>query len=142
MCNEVADGVEEIRRSVRGLVHEGADYIKVMASGGGTTGTIPGLASYSTEELQALVGEARQFHRLTVAHCRATQSMVRAVEAGIDLIEHVEFLEPDHVMRFDPKVAEMLAESGHLAEPHIAGVDQLPRYGAPAQAARRGSYGC
>ena len=112
MCNEVADGVEEIRRSVRRLVHEGADYIKVMASGGGTTGTIPGLASYSTEELQALVGEARQFHRLTVAHCRAKESMVRAVEAGIDLIEHVEFLEPDHVMRFDPKVAEMLAESG------------------------------
>ena len=28
MCNEVADGEEEIRRSVRRLVHEGADYIK------------------------------------------------------------------------------------------------------------------
>ncbi|MCY3760540.1 MAG: amidohydrolase family protein, partial [Gemmatimonadetes bacterium] len=89
MCNEVADGEEEIRRSVRRLVHEGADYIKVMASGGGTAGTIPGIATYSTRELQALVGEARQFHRLTAAHCRAKESMVRAVEAGIDLIEHV-----------------------------------------------------
>ena len=36
MCNEIADGEEEIRRSVRRLVHEGADYIKIMASGGGT----------------------------------------------------------------------------------------------------------
>ena len=36
MCNEIADGEEEMRRSVRRLVHEGADYIKIMASGGGT----------------------------------------------------------------------------------------------------------
>ena len=126
MCNEIADGEEEIRRSVRSLVHEGADYIKVMASGGGTAGTIPGLASYSIEELQALVGEARQFHRLTVAHCRAKQAMVRAVEAGIDLIEHVEFLDPDHEMRFDPKVAEMLAESEIWLSPTLQAWTNYP----------------
>ena len=84
------------------------------------------MASYSTEELQALVGEARQFHRLTVAHCRAKESMVRAVEAGIDLIEHVEFLEPDHVMRFDPKVAEMLAESGIWLSPTLQAWTNYP----------------
>ena len=126
MCNEIADGEEEIRRSVRRLVHEGADYIKVMASGGGTTGTIPGVATYSTRELQALVGEARQFHRLTAAHCRAKESMVRAVEAGIDLIEHVEFLDPDHEMRFDPKVAEMLAESGIWLSPTLQAWTNYP----------------
>ena len=127
MCNEVADGEEEIRRSVRRLVHEGADYIKVMASGGGTAGTIPGIATYSTAELQALAGEARQFHRLTAAHCRAKESMVRAVEAGIDLIEHVEFLDPDHEMRFDPKVAEMLAESGIWLSPTLQAWTNYPR---------------
>ena len=126
MCNEVADGEEEIRRSVRRLVHEGADYIKVMASGGGTAGTIPGIATYSTRELQALVGEARQFHRLTAAHCRAKESMVRAVEAGIDLIEHVEFLDPDHEMRFDPKVAGMLAESGIWLSPTLQAWTNYP----------------
>ena len=126
MCNEVADGEEEIRRSVRRLVHEGADYIKVMASGGGTAGTIPGIATYSTAELQALVGEARRFHRLTAAHCRAKESMVRAVEAGIDLIEHVEFLDPDHEMRFDPKVAEMLAESGIWLSPTLQAWTNYP----------------
>ena len=127
MCNEIADGEEEIRRSVRRLVHEGADYIKVMASGGGTAGTIPGIATYSTRELQALVGEARQFHRLTAAHCRAKESMVRAVEAGIDLIEHVEFLDPDHEMRFDPKVAEMLAEAGIWLSPTLQAWTNYPR---------------
>ncbi len=119
MCNEVADGEEEIRRSVRRLVHEGADYIKIMASGGGTAGTIPGRASYSTAELHAAVHEAHHFHRLTAAHCRAKESMVRAVEAGIDLMEHAEFLDPDDQMRFDPKLAEMMAEAGIWISPTL-----------------------
>ena len=141
MCNEIADGEEEMRRSVRRLVHEGADYIKVMASGGGTAGTIPGLATYSTQELRALVGEARQFHRLTAAHCRAKESMVRAVEAGIDLIEHVEFLDPDHQMRFDPKVAEMLAESGIWLSPTLQAWTNYPRMVRLRQRRERGDLG-
>lgn len=111
MCNEVADGPDEIRRSVRRLVHEGADYIKIMASGGGTVGTIPGRASYTTEELHAAVHEAHHFHKLTAAHCRAKESMVRAIDAGIDLMEHAEFLDPDDVIRFDPDLAKKMAES-------------------------------
>jgi imidazolonepropionase-like amidohydrolase len=127
MCNEIADGEEEIRRSVRRLVHEGADYIKIMASGGGTVGTIPGRASYSTAELHAAVHEAHHFHRLTAAHCRAKESMVRAVEAGIDLMEHAEFLDPDDQMRFDPKLAEMMAEAGIWISPTLQAWTNYPR---------------
>jgi imidazolonepropionase-like amidohydrolase len=127
MCNEVADGEVEIRRSVRRLVHEGADYIKIMASGGGTAGTIPGRASYSTAELHAAVHEAHHFHRLTAAHCRASESMVRAVEAGIDLMEHAEFLDPDDQLRFDPKIAEMMAESGIWISPTLQAWTRYPR---------------
>ena len=119
MCNEVADGPDEIRRSVRCLVHEGADYIKIMTSGGGTAGTLPGRASYSVEELHAVVHEAHHFHRLTAAHCRAKESMVRAVAAGIDLMEHAEFLDPDHEMRFDPDLAEKMAECGIWISPTL-----------------------
>ena len=127
MCNEVADGEAEIRKSVRRLVHEGADYIKIMASGGGTAGTIPGRASYSVAELHAAVHEAHHFHRLTVAHCRAKESMVRAVEAGIDLMEHAEFLDPDDQLRFDPKLAEMMAESGIWVSPTLQAWTNYPR---------------
>ena len=119
MCNEVADGPDEIRRSVRRLVHEGADYIKIMTSGGGTAGTLPGRASYSVEELHAVVHEAHHFHRLTAAHCRAKESMVRAVAAGIALMEHAEFLDPDHEMRFDPDLAEKMAECGIWISPTL-----------------------
>ena len=126
MCNEIADGEEELRKSVRRLVHEGADYIKIMASGGGTVGTIPGLASYTADELHAAVHEARRFERLTAAHCRARDSMVNAVQAGIDLIEHAEFLGPDNALRFDPKVAEMMAESGIFVSPTLQAWTRYP----------------
>ena len=127
MCNEIADGEDQIRQSVRRLVHEGADYIKIMASGGGTVGTIPGAATYSLEELHAAVHEAHHFHRLTAAHCRARESMMRAVKAGIDLMEHAEFLDPDDQMRFDPKLAEMMAESGIWISPTLQAWTAYPR---------------
>jgi imidazolonepropionase-like amidohydrolase len=126
-CNEIADGEEEIRRSVRRLVHEGADFIKIMASGGGTEGTIPGRASYSTAELHAAVHEAHHFHRPTVAHCRASESMIRAIKAGVDLMEHAEFLDPDDQLRFDPKIAEMMAESGIWISPTLQAWTNYPR---------------
>ena len=118
-CNEEADGEAEIRKAVRRLVHEGADHIKVMASGGGTRGTIPGRASYSTEELRAAADEAHQLGRLTVVHCRAKESMVRAVEAGLDLMEHAEFLDPDGVMRYDAELAEAMRAAGIWVSPTL-----------------------
>ena len=127
VCNEVADGEQEIRRSVRRLVHEGADYIKIMASGGGTRGTVPGRASYTTEELNAVVQEAHHYERPTAAHCRAKESMVNAVKAGIDLMEHAEFLDPDNEMRFDPHLAEMMAESGIWISPTLQAWTKYPR---------------
>jgi imidazolonepropionase-like amidohydrolase len=57
-CHETADGEEEIRRSVRRLVHEGADHIKIMASGGSTQGTFPGRPSYAAAERRAAAEEA------------------------------------------------------------------------------------
>jgi imidazolonepropionase-like amidohydrolase len=130
MCNEVADGDQQIRRSVRRLVHEGADYIKIMASGGGTAGTLPGRASYSAAELHAAAHEAQRFHRLTAAHCRASESMKLAVEAGINLMEHAEFLDPDEQMRFDPQIAAMLSEAGTWISPTLQAWTNYPRIAA------------
>lgn len=118
-CNEQADGKAEIRKAVRRLVHEGADHIKIMGSGGGTLGTIPGRASYTSAELSAAAEEAHAFGKLTVVHCRAKESMVRAIEAGLDLMEHAEFLDPDGVMRYDPAIAEQMRDAGIYVSPTL-----------------------
>jgi imidazolonepropionase-like amidohydrolase len=117
-CNGVADGLEAIRATVRQLVAEGADHIKIMASGGATAGNIPYYASYETDELRVAVETAHGLGRLTTAHCRAKQSMINALDAGLDCVEHAEFLVPgplaeyaagvssNGVMEYDPRVTE------------------------------------
>jgi imidazolonepropionase-like amidohydrolase len=87
-CNGVADGEDEIRREIRRLVLDGADHIKIMVSGGLTEGSNPALPSYTAAELKAAVELAHDYGRLTTAHCRATRSIDRAVEAGLDCVEH------------------------------------------------------
>jgi imidazolonepropionase-like amidohydrolase len=118
-CNGVADGIEEIRATVRRLVAEGADHIKIMASGGGTIGTDPGRASYALEELGAAIGTAHGLGKLTTSHCRALAAMDLAIEAGTDCMEHGEFLEPDGVMRFNLDTALRMRDAGTYLSPTL-----------------------
>ena len=135
----VADTADEIRREVRILVAEGADVIKVVASGGGTKGGIPYLASYTTDELRVAVEAAHALERPTVAHARATQSIENCIDAGIDAIAHVEFLAPGEIVdmggagaptglpKLDQRVAEKLAASPAFLDlnPQSSGWDTL-----------------
>jgi imidazolonepropionase-like amidohydrolase len=135
----VADTPDEIRRQVRILVAEGADLIKVVASGGGTKGGIPYLASYTVDELRVAVDAAHALERPTVAHARATQSIENCVDAGIDAIAHVEFLSPGQIVdmggagaptglpKLDRRVAEKLAASPAFLDlnPQSSGWDTL-----------------
>ena len=118
-CNQEADGVEGVRKAVRELVRDGADFIKIMASGGGTAGTDNRLPSYSVDELRAIVDEAHGLGKLTTAHCLATQSIVNALDAGVDAIEHAGFIEPDGSYLFDPHVAERIAKQGVMISPTV-----------------------
>jgi imidazolonepropionase-like amidohydrolase len=135
----VADTADEIRRQVRVLVAEGADCIKLVASGGGTKGGIPYLASYTTDELRVAVEAAHALERRTVAHARATQSIENCVDAGIDAIAHVEFLAPGAILdmggagaptglpKLDQRVAEKVARSSAYLDlnPQSSGWDTL-----------------
>jgi imidazolonepropionase-like amidohydrolase len=118
-CNGTADGEEGLRRQVRRLVSQGADHIKIMASGGGTVGTDPGRPCYTPDELRAAISAAHELGKLTTAHCRAGEAMRRATEADVDCIEHGEFLHADGIMRFDDAVAQTMGERGTYLSPTL-----------------------
>lgn len=118
-CGEEADTADECRAAVDRLVAEGADHIKLMASGGGTAGTNPGRASYSVATLRAIVGRARHHYRRTTAHCRAGDAVRRALDADVDCIEHVEFLGPDGSAGRDPALVRRLAASDTWLSPTL-----------------------
>ena len=118
-CNGEADGEDGVRNAVRQLVKEGSDFIKIMASGGGTAITDNRKRSYGVGELRAIVEEAHAHGKLTTAHCLATQSMVNALDAGVDMMEHGGFIEPDGSYVFRPEIAERIAQQGMYVSPTV-----------------------
>ena len=111
------DGIDGIRATVRERVKQGADFIKVAASGGSTLTSNPYRASFSLEELRALVDEAHNRSRPVLAHCRCTESVNFALDAGVDAILHCFFAEADGSYRYDEPTADRLAESGVYLNP-------------------------
>lgn len=114
VCGGEADTADDARRAVRRLVKEGVDFIKVMATGGRMTpGTNVGRAQYSAEELRAIVEDAHRLGRPVAAHCLGTEGITAAVEAGVDTIEHGNWLdETGDGVAFDEAVARRMAEHG------------------------------
>ncbi|MBI4200616.1 MAG: amidohydrolase family protein [Chloroflexi bacterium] len=114
-----ADGVNEVTKGVRRLIQMGADYIKVAVTGGTTLGTYPNLPSYNLEEVQGIVWEAHKFQRLVAAHAHATQGILNALDAGIDMIIHCTWREPDGTSRYREDVAARIAEVGAWVNPTL-----------------------
>lgn len=83
------NGIWGCVEGVREKIRHGADFIKVMASGGmGSSGDEPEWPNYTTEELTAIVKEAHSLYRKVAAHTHSTEASRRCIEAGIDTIEH------------------------------------------------------
>jgi imidazolonepropionase-like amidohydrolase len=107
-----ADGEDSLRRKVRQLAKDGADFIKVLGSGGGTPHTKPWEPSFHREELVAVVDEAHRMGRKITIHCTCARAMELATEAGTDQIEHASFVLDESGRReYVPAVAEQLAQA-------------------------------
>jgi imidazolonepropionase-like amidohydrolase len=113
------DGPEKIARAVRQQIEAGADFIKIMATGGGTRGTDPGQASYSVPEIKAACEAAHRMGKKVSAHCRGIPGIKNAVDAGVDHIEHADFELPGGRLKFDPALAEKIAARGIYVTPTI-----------------------
>ncbi len=117
-----ADGVAGVRSLVRQLLEEeGADGIKIMATGGGLTpGTDSRHASYSLEELSAAVDEAHRLGKRVTSHAHGVPGIDNASKAGIDSIQHCTMLGMEWEWAFDETVARGMAERGTRAIPTIS----------------------
>ncbi|MGM0423782.1 MAG: amidohydrolase family protein [Thermodesulfobacteriota bacterium] len=84
-----ADGVDENRRAAREQLKEGADFLKVMASGAiMNPGGVPGATQLDVDEIRAVVLEGAKVDKHTAAHAHGAQAIKNAVEAGVRTIEH------------------------------------------------------
>jgi imidazolonepropionase-like amidohydrolase len=95
----VINGPAEARQAVRQRYKDGADLIKITATGGvlslASSGQNP---QFVAEELEAIVAAARDYGFTVAVHAHGTEGMKRAIEAGVDSIEHGTFM-TDEVMQ-------------------------------------------
>ena len=112
-------GPTQARAMARQLIKEGADYLKITATGGSTATSHRLRPAFDVDELTAITDEARKFGRLTATHCLSAQGIANSLDAGVDMIIHCVFKEPDGTDRFRPDVAERIAEQGAYVNPTL-----------------------
>jgi imidazolonepropionase-like amidohydrolase len=117
---QVADGVDGVRKAVREQIAAGADWIKLYADYPRLGGETP-TATFSQEELNALVHEARTAGRKVSAHAYTDEGIRRAVLAGVATIEH------GH--KASSEVLALMKERGVVLCPTLAAAEAVARYG-------------
>ncbi|MBP6077525.1 MAG: amidohydrolase family protein [Xanthomonadales bacterium] len=85
----VVDSVDEARKAVRQRYKEGADLIKITATGGVLSfAKSADNPQFTLEEIQSIVQTARDYGFHVAAHAHGTEGMKRAILAGVNTIEH------------------------------------------------------
>lgn len=113
----MADGVDGCLRAVRQVMRDGADVIKLFLESGGVTNTpedLHAMPEFNDAELRVLIDEPHRRGLRVAAHAKSRDVIKRAVEFGVDTIEHAD-LSPD-----DTDIFELMAERGVLLVPTLS----------------------
>ena len=121
-----AEGVDAVRRAVRQMHRAGADFIKVMVTGGGgTPGSNVRAAQFRLEELRAMADDAHRLGKRIAGHVHGTEGIALATEAGFDSLEHCSWLAREGTGRdYDQRVAEKIVRQGIYVCRTIAGFER------------------
>ncbi|WP_426335716.1 amidohydrolase family protein [Pseudoduganella sp. R-31] len=97
----VINSPDEARQAVRARYQEGADVIKITATGGVLSQASSGMNSqFDDAELKALIAAARDYGFKVAAHAHGADGMKRALRAGVDSIEHGTFMDDEAIALF------------------------------------------
>ncbi|MBV8085802.1 MAG: amidohydrolase family protein, partial [Chloroflexi bacterium] len=114
-----ADGPDGVRAEVRRLFKEGADFIKVTATGGGTARTLRHRGTFMVDELRAAAEEADARETYATAHCHGIEGMQRCLDAGIQMLEHATFVGFDGREHFDHALAARIRDQDVTVVPTL-----------------------
>ncbi len=89
-------GADFFRNAVRKEVKIGADFIKIMATGGFfTPNDSPEDIQLSDDEIKAIIDTAKSLNTTVTAHAYAPELVTKLVKMGIDGIEHGAMIDED-----------------------------------------------
>ncbi len=138
-----ADGVPEVLKATREILRSGASQIKIMGSGGIMSPHDPlDVTEYSTEELEAIVEQARRWGTYATIHAYTDESIVSAINAGVKSVEHGLFASEEtfRLMKENDVIfsTQFLAFNVTPEQAGMAGTQAEPKYLLAQGAARRG----
>lgn len=97
----VVNGVDDARKAVRQRYKDGADCIKITATGGVLSQAKNGQnPQFTEEEIRAIVETARDYGYTVAAHAHGAEGMKRAIRAGVTSIEHGSLLDDEAIALF------------------------------------------
>ena len=108
----VVNGITQSRQAVRQHYKDGADVIKITATGGvlsvAKNGQNP---QFMDDELDAIVATAKDYGMTVAVHAHGKEGMIRAIKAGVTSIEHGTYM--------DNEVMDLMKEYGTYYVPTI-----------------------
>ncbi len=125
-CNtgRECDGPEDCRRAAREQIKGGADFVKIMATGGVNSDTRPEFSQLDLEEMKAAITEAHRAGKKTATHAHGKAGIKTAVLAGIDSVEHGSYI--------DDECIELMLERGTALCPTLSTHYFTEKFGASA----------
>jgi imidazolonepropionase-like amidohydrolase len=135
--SHVVDGVPEVLRATRYNLRKGATQIKIMAGGGVSTVFDPlHVVQFTPEEMGAAVQAAKDWGTYVLAHAYHDESVNRAIDAGVRVIEHG-FLMSEPTVRRMKKEGIALSLQGFVGIHSFANPEEITFFNADQRAKAR-----
>lgn len=96
----VADGPDEFRKAVRAEIKDGADIVKVHTTGGHGSNYPARFGTVGADELKAAIDAAHERGKKIRTHTVGKTGILEAARMGVDLIDHVDFLDDECIDAF------------------------------------------
>ena len=126
----IADGRDEVLTATRENLRNGASQIKIMGGGGTSSAYDPiDVTQYTLDEMKAAVEAASDWNTYVAVHAYTPRAVRRAIEAGVQCIEHGQLL--------DDATIKLMAQKGvWLSAQNL--IPDTPSMSAERRAKRRG----
>lgn len=116
----IADGPAEVKRAARESLRRGATQLKVMAGGGVASNYDPiDTTQYSVAELRAAVEAAEEWNTYVAVHAYTDAAVLKALEAGVKVIEHGHLISEDTLKVLRSKGAFLSSQSFGFVRKYI-----------------------
>jgi imidazolonepropionase-like amidohydrolase len=97
---QLVDGPDNCRKAVREQISYGADWIKLYSDRSyfvRPDGVLDDIPTFTLDELRAIVDESHRQHHKVASHAAALNGVHNSVEAGVDTIEHGQYIAPEDI---------------------------------------------